>query len=256
MRFPSPLLLLGLCACSPDLQTLTTPEASAAEPEDCPQESDHGCVTGPNSGAFSQDDLRTATAVAQSHLSRIQGMDPALRQQAGDSLELLTANSLFTRSAVQLPLVLNQAVSGIDAEDLSPQMQEDWRLLAAGLHAHVETLDAMGVTLGAPVSGQHLYGLALAKTREQVLFGGDPMGDTLSLVAAIPPTLPQPYLDIERFHTHQVDRITGQPWTLNNHLRAWHSALRRVEPAMSKPQDKASVNAMIRLLDAYFGQGC
>lgn len=256
MRFTTPLLLLGLCACSSDLQPLTTAEASAAAPEDCPQASDHGCVTGPNSGAFSQDDLRAASTLAERHLSTIQGMDAAQRQQAGESLELLTANSLFTRAAVQLPLVLDQAVSGIDPKDLSPELQEDWRLLAAGLRAHVATLDAMGVRLGAPVSGQHLHGLALAKTREQVLFGADPLGDTLSLVAAIPPTLPQPYLDIERFHTQQVDRITGQPWTLNNHTRAWHSALRRVEPAMRKPQDKAAINAMIRLLDAYFEQGC
>jgi hypothetical protein len=114
----------------------------------------------------------------------------------------------------------------------------------------------MGVKLGLPVSGQHLYGLELAKSREQVLFGGDPVGDTLSLVAAIPPTLPQPYLDTERWHTAQVDRITGQAWTLNPQLRAWHRALRMVEPGMERPQDKAQVNALITLLDAYFGQGC
>ncbi|MFT5583473.1 MAG: hypothetical protein ACI9VR_001051 [Cognaticolwellia sp.] len=256
MRITTTLLLLGLCACSPELQTLTTAKATAAEPEDCPESSDLGCVTGPNSGAFSQDDLKAATAFAQSHLLTIQELDAEQRQQAGTSLELLTANSLFTRSAVQLPVVLHQAVMQVDSQDVAPEMQEDWRLLQAGLSAHVETLDALGVKLGAPKSGQHLHGLALAKTREQVLFGADPMGDTLNLVAAIPPTLPQPYLDIERFHTHQVDRLTGQPWTLNNHTRAWHSALRRVEPAMSNPQDKASVNAMIRLLDAYFGQGC
>ncbi len=259
MRITTALLLLGLCACSPDLHQLTTAEATAAqppEPEDCPQVGDHGCVTGPNSGAFSQDDLRAATSLAQSHLSTIQSLEKDQRQQAGESLELLTANSLFTRSAVQVPLVLHQAVMQVDSQELGPEMQEDWRLLQAGLSAHVATLDAMGVILGAPVSGQHLHGLELAKTREQVLFGAAPLGDTLNLVAAIPPTLPQPYLDIERFHTHQVDRITGQPWTLNNHTRAWHSALRRVEPAMSNPQDKASVNAMIRLLDAYFGQGC
>lgn len=255
MLLQKPLLLLTLLGCSPDLQTLSTPEASAA-PQDCPVASDHGCVQGPNSGAFSQADLRAASAFAEQHLARIQALDPEQRAQAGQSLELLAANSLRTRAAVQLPLVLHQGVMEIPAQDLSPELQEDWALLQAGLSAHVATLDAMGVLLASPVSGQHLFGLELAKSREQVLLGGDPLRDTLMVVAAIPPTLPQPYLDQDRWHTQQVDRITGQPWTLNPHLRAWHSALRRVEPGMQEAQDKATINAMIRLLDAYFEQGC
>lgn len=248
MTKSAPLLLLLLCACQ---------VSAATDERDCPEAVDGACAAGPNSSPMSPEDLAQATASAQAHLAHIQGLPQAERDSAGASLELLAANSLLTRAAVLTPMVLEQSVSGISPDSVSAERREEWLKLQAGLQAHVATLEAMGVVLGAPVSGQHLHGLALAKTREEVLLGGQPIEDATRVCAAIPPTLPESVLKQDRWHTHQVDRITGQPWTLNPQLAAWHQALNSLEPAMTRPQDKAQVNQLIQMMNLYFDQqGC
>lgn len=249
MTLSAPLfLLLSLVAC----------EVSASpEPQACVTQEGGACAPGPNSAPMSAQELAQATQAAQEHLAHIQGLPEHERRSAGASLELLAANSFMTRAAMLVPMVLEQSVSAIPPESIVSERRGEWEDLQAGLKAHVQTLEAMGVVLGSPELGEELFGLELAKSREDVLFGGRPVEDAGAVCDAIPSSIPLHLLELDRQHTREVNRITGQPWTLNPQLAAWHQALNSLEPAVTNPADKAQVLALIRMMNGYFAhQGC
>lgn len=202
-------------------------------------------------------------ADAEPVLERLRQARPRDRAALKVAIGNLSVSCPYTRASLQLPLVLEQVVSSLAAEDLAPHARAPWTELQRGLKAHVALLDAMGVDLRLPAAGDHLLwateGRAIVD-RTTLAASPDPIGDTMQLIARND-AIVEAMDDATRA---SIERDSGtvyaviQPMTTTMyHLTArWHEALRTLAPSVQDPTDRARLERLIRVLDEHEKQGC
>lgn len=211
--------------------------------------------------ALSQVDARGAYQTIDKVRRDIATLSPEDRSRAAASMQVLTVTCAYTRAAVQLPIVLQQLAVGLESKHFDPLVHQDVAYLQQGLEAHVEILEALGVAnLAVPQAGDALYGVGSDDAfvdRQTLRRMADPVQASQALLEAIPDTIEEgEVLERIRRHSHDVEQLTGHPWTLLPHLLGWHAALRRLEPFVVDAEQKGQVQQAIALLDQFANQGC
>lgn len=215
-------------------------------------------------------DVRGTTESISRIAHIIDALPPARRQQAARSLRTLSTHCPYTRAALQLPFAMHQAVLAIDAEGLDPRVQQDWLTLQHGLSTHVQVLQSLDVDLARPQPGDHLYrGQHPLDDLSSLRSSGDPLGRTSDLIAAIVPfarDVSPETSEVIDHHSDLVEQATGvgrlcprgpfsvlpgQPWTLGMQRKGWDDALRRIQPFVKDPDDRAQLEAMLQLSRDY-----
>ena len=250
MKYPIALLFAGCTLATADQRP---PEARVDDRE---------VVTwdGLNRDALTRADVRGTASSIGLTLQEIERLSPERLAEVTESYRVLSVNCPYTRASMLLPLALHKVVMGIGVDRMDPLVQRDWANLQRGLTTHVAVLTALGGDLALPVPGDYLYGLpdALLVDRDTLLASPDPIADTMPLILEITPLAEQ--LDapaterIERSR-QDVDSAIGQA-TMGLHLGGWENALRRIEPFVDDPDDRAQVRAMIDALSSWGSQGC
>jgi hypothetical protein len=202
--------------------------------------------------------------------AQIAALAPAERAQATASLRFLTASCPYTRAAMLLPVVLRDAVRSIPVTAISPEGRAELAALNEALALHVGALEALGVEVKAPTSGDALFGQPAASVPDRAALrrSAEPI-TTLSIsIAAITPIAgtieAQTQAQIE-VHSDRVEAATGvarpcprgpwavqpgHPWTMGMQLNEAHDALVRLAPTAVDAGTRAELDALIGLMDA------
>lgn len=252
------LLVLSMVGCDGRLASVETPaELEAAyDPAERHQ--------------LARVDVRGTAKSAELLLAEVRALSPQRRHDAVASLDMLSTHCAYTRVSLQMPFALSRVVDDIAPERLDPLVRQDWVHLQQGLSTHVAVLEALGVDLAAPVTGDHLHGreAGLMVDRATLARVEDPILVTFALVDAVTDLAesagPETRARIE-MHSGRVEAATGivrmcprgpwavvpgHPWTLGELMGGWQDALRRIRPFVDDSEVAARVDAMVEILQA------
>jgi hypothetical protein len=208
-------------------------------------------------------DVRGAARATEHVRHELRALSPQARSEVAASMAQLVRNCPYTRASVQLTRALHRVVTETPLGEIDGgYAQSDWQGLRRGLTAHVQALDAMGVTLPLPQTGDYLFhadepdwlldDAALAAAP-------DPVMATLPLIDRVD-QLVAGYdgVTIERIGRHRaiVESHTQHPWVLSDHLWAWRDALTRLRPFVQEPATLDKVDRMLEALELLGREGC
>lgn len=239
------LLLTVLGGCTAMAAKVTSSPAEPISDASPPQESD------------SQEFDRVTIDQA---LERLERLSPSQRARLTKSMRVLAVNCPYTRASLQLPIALSEVVSRIDAAQIDPPMQDAWRELERGLKVHVAVLDVMGVDLGLPSPGDHLYTMADPRggvDRATLTASSDPIGDTVRLIDqndALVAAFDDGTRDLIAQQVDAAYPLMG-PTSMSDQVGGWQHSLVRIAPFASD-EVKGGIEQMIAALDQHASQGC
>jgi hypothetical protein len=211
----------------------------------------------------------TAPTIRESS-AQLNALGPVDRAQAAAALRALTASCPYTRAAMLLPFVVQDAIAAMPDTAVAPAARAELAALRSALAGQVEALAALGVEVPAPAPGDALFGQPAARvpSRAALAAAADPVAAMSSSIQAIRPIAQgiddatQATLDA---HSARLEAATGlarpcprgpwavrpgHPWTLGLQRGEARAALARLSAAAVDAEARAQIDALVGLIDA------